>query len=95
MDIFCIYALTFICAIMFYSVFVFQSVFVRINQLYFRRGRPVDIYASSREVGIRPRGPGQVGKHDHDYSDDHDDDDDDGDDEEGNADDDGDVRSCC
>jgi len=23
------------------------------------RGRPVDIYASSREIGIRPRGPGQ------------------------------------
>ena len=25
-----------------------------------RRGRPVDIYASSRELGVRPRGPGQV-----------------------------------
>jgi len=28
-----------------------------------RRGRPVDIYASSREVGIRPRGPGQDPSH--------------------------------
>ena len=72
-DIFCIYASTCICVIVFYSVFVFQSVFVTINQLYYRRGRPVDIYASSREVGIRPRGPGQVGKHDDDYDDDFDD----------------------
>ena len=29
----------------------------------------MDIYASSREVGIRPRGPGQVDKHDDDYDD--------------------------
>ena len=37
----------------------------------------MDIYASSREVGIRPRGPGQVDKHDDDYDDrDHNDDDD-------------------
>merc|ERR1712130_233128 len=28
-----------------------------------RRGRPVDIYASSREVGVRPRGPGQDPSH--------------------------------
>ena len=37
----------------------------------------MDIYASSREVGIRPRGPGQVSKHEDDYDDDdnaHDDD---------------------
>merc|ERR1712013_866510 len=28
-----------------------------------RRGRPVDIYASSRELGVRPRGPGQDPSH--------------------------------
>jgi len=28
-----------------------------------RRGRPVDIYASSREIGVRPRGPNQDPSH--------------------------------